>query len=581
MALEVTLLESDEWSKCRPLTIQCVTALKVSVYPIRAGGNHQNDELDDALKPLLAFCKALDEYTRSTMADGTITSSHAENFLSLQDHMTERIEEIITRNPDCLKDTSIKDLFSAFSNTSKLPDPAVDVFADKGYQQRQALLDEQEQLELQQAIAASLEDAKNKASAAVESAIDQRQREIQEAYLAAGGDLGEGQGDIPQDDVILSHVPESGITFYDLTRKLNVHHHERDILEGFSERVHGLATEQDGKLFPPQQASDLPSDQTVRETIWTHSAKVDMMDLLKILKVRQLPIDKQKVFMNGILKRGVVEQDVNGHLVVKRSSSATATQTPGDARRQSQGVGNPFVNMPTFQTPTGQTASHQSPAKFGSAEHNPAPTPEDPFIDTPQAAAVSLLSSKLPAEMLRIRAAVSAHLRNWKEGFPRPSQCKWNELKSEERTTITRHVVAYIQQHDLIDKRDTIDATVQHFLHEIHFPVKIGQNESAIQAAVKGVYSEDAKKKKKKEVAAAEEPEVAEEEESEVEGDTAPGKAPPARPATLTDRRNKRSRLSSSSASGASSGSPRARKTTGARQIQRKKAKVVGDEESD
>jgi hypothetical protein len=86
----------------------------------RNSGEAVNTAVNDALEPVLEFCKAMADYTRQTVQDGTLSSSVLENLTRLKTHMTVRIEEIMSDHPECFKDTSIHQLFGNFHD-GKLP----------------------------------------------------------------------------------------------------------------------------------------------------------------------------------------------------------------------------------------------------------------------------------------------------------------------------------------------------------------------------------------------------------------------------------------------------------------------------
>jgi hypothetical protein len=114
----------------------------------------------------------------------------------------------------------------------------------------------------------------------------------------------------------------------------------------------------------------------------------------------------------------VVKETDEGWLeVVPQLGSGTAAYETPVSRRTSLASRSPFDNVPNLPTPTrGQTTP--DPAKYGSAEHRPASRQQSVVSDQPASAQGLVRMSKLPGEMVRVRAAIAAHVRGWRLKFP-------------------------------------------------------------------------------------------------------------------------------------------------------------------
>jgi hypothetical protein len=482
--LTMVMLPSSLWTDCQPRTLDCIYVLEASELVMRRNSTEGvDDAVNDALVPVHDFCKALTDYTgRTTQQDGALSSSYQENFADLKTHMSVRVEEIMNDYPDCFKDTSIHQLFGNFHD-GELPE--LRVSRATTHRTSQVVNDDQDE-ELQRALQESLKDQQS----AKDNAMDEYQREMQQYYHEMRGedpDMSErGLSDMPPLEQALQQVPVGGISFLDLTKLLNIFNHDPEALQYLADGVFSTATVKGGLLYPPQPVED-DSVNTTSKT-------------------------------PGGLSSG------------QRKSGEGTSETPG-SRRASGSVasGSPFVNMPTLATPTGGQTT-PDPAKFGSAEHRPAPTPEFVVPDIPAQGLTTM--AKLPGEMVRIRAGVRAHIANWKASFPRSEDCTWIELKAEERSSVVRHINAYVHAHDLWEKQDpkTQGHTVNQFLiNDARFPVARGQNLKAITAAVKKVYQEYNTKKKNKVAKSSGGNDDDEDEDDAVVGPS--GSGSPARPA--------------------------------------------------
>jgi hypothetical protein len=299
---------------------------------------------------------------------------------------------------------------------------------------------------------------------------------MQEFYQASGGELGARVEGEDEDDVVeiptlermLGMIPDSGISFFELTKALGIHNIGTTRLQAVADGVYANTTrKEDGKLYP-FQPDEFPSDDDVKDAL-SRGVRMSLLDLYKVGGVRALGTAKCHEFSNGLIRRGVIVVEDDGSVRVSRDSGkktsgkdvasrkTTTQDTP--SRRLSLPTGSPFDNMPTIGTPVGQTGT-SDPDKHGSAEHRPASIPRIAYMGTP----VKHLEdfSRLPAEMIRVRAAVLAHVRQWKTNFPRPTDCTWLELESIERSSVIRHINAYLSTNGLIDKPETQAATIDH-----------------------------------------------------------------------------------------------------------------------
>jgi hypothetical protein len=440
----MVMLPSSLWTDCQPLTLDCIYALEASELVMRRNSTEGvDDAVNDALAPVHEFCKALADYTGRTVQEGgALSTSDQENLADLKTHMTVRVEQIMGAYPECFKDSSIHQLFSNFHD-GKLPSTA-ELGGDRSFDHIILQQDDQDE-ELQRVLQESLMDKQT----AKDNAMDGYQRDMQQYYKDMGGEdvsmSEQGLGDMPQLEQALQQVPVNGISFLDLTKRLNVFNHDPEALQYLADGLFSFATVKDGLLYPPQQAQGNATSAT--------SAGLS------------------------------------------RKSGDATSETP-ESRRASGG--SPFVNMPTLATPTGGQTT-PDPAKSGSAEHRPAPVPKFVAPDLPAQGLTTM--AKLPGEMVRIRAAVRAHIANWRVRFPKSVDCTWVELEAEERSTIIRHINAYVHLHKLWDQQDpkTQNDTIDHLLNkDAGFPVAAGKNLKAITAAVKKVYQEYNDKKKKK-----------------------------------------------------------------------------------
>jgi hypothetical protein len=449
----MVMLPSSLWTDCQPRTLDCIYALEASELVMRRNSTEGvDDAVNDALAPVHEFCTVLADYTgRTIQSDGALSTSYQENLADLKTHMSVRVEEIMNDHPDCFRDTSIHQLFGNFHD-GELPE--LRVSRSTTHRTSQIANDDQDE-ELQRALQESRKDQQS----AKDSAMDEHQREMQQYYYEMGGeDLDtseQGRGDMPGLEQALQQVPVDGISFLDLTKLLNIFNRDPEALQYLADGLFSFATVKDGLLYPPQQAQG---------------------------------------------KQGNTTSATPAGLSSGQCKSGDATSETPDSRRASGSVasGSPFVNMPTLATSTGGQTT-PDPAKFGSAEHRPAPAPELVVPDLPAQGLTTM--AKLPGEMVRIRAAVRAHIANWKGSFPRSTDCTWIELKAEERSTIIRHINAYVHLHQLWDQQDpkTQNDTIDHLLNkDAGFPVAEGKNLKAITAAVKKVYQEYNTKKKKK-----------------------------------------------------------------------------------
>jgi hypothetical protein len=500
----MVMLPSSLWTDCQPRTLDCIYMLEVAEIVLqRNSGEAVNTAVNDALEPVLEFCKAMADYTRQTVQDGTLSSSVLENLTRLKTHMTVRIEEIMSDHPECFKDTSIHQLFGNFHD-GKLPGIA-ELGGNKSFTQaissvaQQDMGDDQDE-ELQRALQESLMDKQT----AKDNAMDEYQREMQQYYHDMGGEdlemSEQGRADMPQLEQALQQVPVDGISFLDLTKRLNIFNHEPEALQYLADDLFSSAKVKDNLLYPPQPVED---------------------DIVNTISATPAGLSS-----------------------AQRKSGEGTSETPG-SRRASGSVesGSPFVNMPTLATPTGGQTT-PDPAKFGSAEYRPAPAPEVVVTDLPEQGLATM--AKLPGEMVRIRAAVRAHIINWKGSFPRSIECTWTDLTAEERSTVIRHINAYMHLRKLWDQQDqkTQNDTIDHFLNkDAGFPVAEGKNLKAITAAVKKVYQEYNSKKKQKVAKASGGDNDDEEEEGDDDAGVAPeGNGSPSRPARRAPPKGPRGR---------------------------------------
>jgi hypothetical protein len=497
--LVMVMLPSDSWTDVQPHTLSCIYTLEATAVSLqRNSGEPIDNAVNDALEPVLKFCQEMATYTRQTVQSDSLSSSHEENIADLKAHMTMCVEEIMNQHPDCFKDTSIHQLFGNFHD-GELPDLVGTSFPRRTPRVTQQMLDDEDE-DLQRALQESL----SAIAKAKDAAIDEHQRDIQQYYIDQGGEnaneSGAGLGDVPQLEEVLQELPDDGVTFKDLVVQLNIFNHDGDMLQTLADGLFTHARVADGKLYPAQQdeaRSDLPSDQQVREALWNSASKVDMLTLYKILNVREKGTAACLKFQHGLFSRKVVMETDEGWLkVVPQTGSGTAAhKTPG-SRRGSLTFGSPFDNMPSLPTPTrGQTTP--DPAKAGSAEHRPASRQQSVISDLPASAQGLVAMSKLPGEMVRVRAAVVAHLRHWRRKFPQPTECTWIQLSSTERNDILRHVTSYIHTNSLVDNQD--ENTKKHTINQLltndpAFPIAKGKNVKAITSAVKKFYQELTKK---------------------------------------------------------------------------------------
>ena len=524
------------WTDSQPRTLECVYTLEASDVILSRGSDVAVDEqVNDALAPVLEFCTRMARYTRDRTQVADLSSNHAENMYELRLHMTEVVEEIMNDHPDCFKDISIHQMFSNWHDGG-LPTELAGSRAVVRKEQRphtQDYADEDE--DTQRAIMASLE------------LLNQQQQDMRDYYKSVGGEDplmaedevdDEGEDiDIPSMDRILEHIPDSGISFFDLTKSLGIHNLKRELLQHIADGVYqGATVKGDGKLYPSQPL-EFPSDDDVKALILTSIRVADLRDLYKLAKVRHLERARLEEWSDGLFARGVIADYGDRLKVGDGAQDSTTSKTPSGtnttretpSRRPGLPAGSPFENMPKFATPASQTDT-SDPGKGGSAEHRPASVPPITETDTP----VKHLEdfAKLPAEMVRVRAAVLAHVRQWKTTFPRPGDCTWPELESIERSTVIRHINAYLSLNGLLSQPGTQTNTIDHLLNnDPAFPVAAAKNLKAITSGVKKVYQEYGAKLKKDAAARAEGDASDGSDEDARQDDDASGGAPTPRPA--------------------------------------------------
>lgn len=471
------MLPASLWADLQPHTLECILALEVTTTVLQRDSNEPVDhEVNNALKPVLLFCHELAKYTQQLSVHGGLSTDHSKNLGALREHISMGVEGIMRRYPDCFKDTSIYQLFGEFYDQDELPEllGGHESVTEHGQSITQQTVAVDEEEDLQRALQASLEEfqvVKN-------DAVDQQQREIQEYYASMGGNdsalqetLGDtvGRSDVPSLKQALQQIPADGITFKELTRLLNIFNLDREVLQHLADGLFSYATVKNGTLYPAQPTESdgrLPSDERVKETLFS-SNNMDMLTLFKVLHVRELGPEACLQFEHGLLSRKIVYVNEDGWLrVVAQSRSASAI----------------------YETPVSRTSV--------AAEHHPSSVPSSVASDLPAPGLVSM--AKLPGEIVRIRAAVLAHLRQWQNSFPRPRDCTYPELKPDERSTIMRHITSYVQLNNLLDaqKPDELGHLIDELQTNQHkpFPIARGNNVQAVTAAVKIFYQDYNKK---------------------------------------------------------------------------------------
>jgi hypothetical protein len=541
-ALNAVLLPMSDWADCHPDAISCVASLYVAYEILQP--EDDEDEPDEtvglALEPVIRFCNALRRYTYRSVRDATLSSHFGHEYVYLCNFMSERIEEIVTDHPNCLSNPDILKLFRTLHSTpNNMPGPSYNKLNSPKYQERQTRVEE-EQLEtdwsvydMQAALAASLQDVKDNAR----QAVDDLQLEMQKAYVASGGTLkarkddnegddeeegesesesesdddvpaGTGLGEVPTFTALLSLIPKEGITFQKLAKKCNIQNRNRGFLEDFAEQVIGYTEKRGNKYFVLPPDPMFPSDQTVRQVV-LQNLKMTMETLFTRLDLHKLGPDKCERFASGVFGRRVVVERDDGTLRVPQEDVPSTAQKAGSIAQTPELVRHPksqsagasaFAKMPTFVTSAAMVGVNTDPGKFGSSEHRPAPVPATPVVDTPTPAAnasSSIASVSLTAEMIRIHAAVLAHLREWRSNFPRPTESVWADLTGAERMKIQKHVAAYIQLNALVGDKESIPASAQYLVNDATFPVDIAKNLGAITSCLNVLYGKEATKKKK------------------------------------------------------------------------------------
>jgi hypothetical protein len=107
------MLPAALWTDSQPHTLDCVYALEASnIILARDPEIAVDEQVNDALVPVLAFCRKMAQYTRGRTQEEDLSSSYSSNILDLRLHMTEAVEEIMNEYHDCFKDISIHQLFS-------------------------------------------------------------------------------------------------------------------------------------------------------------------------------------------------------------------------------------------------------------------------------------------------------------------------------------------------------------------------------------------------------------------------------------------------------------------------------------
>jgi hypothetical protein len=113
--LVMIMLPSSSWTDVQPRTLECIYTLEATAVSLQRDSEDPVDDIvNDALEPVLKFCQEMAGYTRQTVQNGTLSSSHVDNLADLKEHMTGCVEGIMEQHPDCFKDTSIHQLFDNY-----------------------------------------------------------------------------------------------------------------------------------------------------------------------------------------------------------------------------------------------------------------------------------------------------------------------------------------------------------------------------------------------------------------------------------------------------------------------------------
>jgi hypothetical protein len=370
---EVIDVSADQGTDSQPHTLDCVYALEASnIILARDPEIAVDEQVNDALVPVLAFCRKMAQYTRGRTQEEDLSSSYSSNILDLRLHMTEAVEDIMNE----YHDISIHQLFSNWhigELPTLLPGSQV-VSGHKEQRTPEPLAQEsrtQEQRAFERAFAQYQADEEQDLQRAIQESfymITEQQQGMQEFYQASGGELGARVEGEDEDDVVeiptlermLGMIPDSGISFFELTKALGIHNIGTTRLQAVADGVYANTTrKEDGKLYP-FQPDEFPSDDDVKDAL-SRGVRMSLLDLYKVGGVRALGTAKCHEFSNGLIRRGVIVVEDDGSVRVSRDSGkktsgkdvasrkTTTQDTP--SRRLSLPTGSPFDNMPTIGTP--------------------------------------------------------------------------------------------------------------------------------------------------------------------------------------------------------------------------------------
>ncbi|EMC98257.1 hypothetical protein BAUCODRAFT_418592 [Baudoinia panamericana UAMH 10762] len=424
----------------------------------------------------------------------------------LQELMASDVNDLVARYPSCLEEPIIAEIFQMFTSAEVSTIPAGLETARSSPGDADRLAREQEELDLQAAIAESLKERDR----AEQAMLDQQQAEIAEFYFhqLAGRDdsaidpalesataADEGMGDVPTVDQVVEAIPEQGITFTALTQRLNIHRHDRAMLAHLQQELRPYVRMDGQILFPIDGQGGgqptLPDDDDVRYTVAQAGHRgILFEDLIKVLKVRDLGVDTAKHFRDDILARSVVRFNDEGRMVL-----GTAPTPAGPAS---------LTDIPTL-TPTPSARRSGSPQKKTTPSLPRLVTGEGLDIMTERATesvkgeAASIISPvrfatshrRLGTEVARIRNGVLAHLRTWWTTFPAPIQGIYPEdFNADERKQLIKYMASFMQGRGLVGKADLPEKDMTDVLLALDFPVAKGRHKTAVRRIVRQLHSD-------------------------------------------------------------------------------------------